>query len=107
MTGGRKVAAWAVTAAALAAALAIGGALTLRSDWFRGEARRKLAEAVAEATGGRVEIGTLTLDRRVLRCAPGTSPCTGRRRRESRRCSTRIRSLWIGASSPCCGGRWI
>jgi len=71
MTGGRKVAAWAVTEAALAAALAIGGALTLRSDWFRGEARRKLAEAVAEATGGRVEIGTLALDWRVLRMRAG------------------------------------
>jgi translocation and assembly module TamB len=62
MRRARVAAAVAATLAALAAALALGGALALRSGWFREQTRRKIVEAIETATGGRAEIGRLTLD---------------------------------------------
>ena len=55
------------SAVALVALLALAGALVLRSDWFREQVRRKLVAAVETATGGRVDIRSVTWDWRRLR----------------------------------------
>ena len=67
MTRGRKSAAVAAALAALAVFLAAAGVAVLRSDWFRDQARRKLADELATATGGRVEIGAFAFDWRSFR----------------------------------------
>ncbi|HUP03015.1 MAG TPA: translocation/assembly module TamB domain-containing protein [Bryobacteraceae bacterium] len=66
MTARRLVATTAASAAALAAGLAVAGALVLRSDWFREQVRRKIVDAASTATGGRVELGSVTFDWRRL-----------------------------------------
>jgi translocation and assembly module TamB len=72
MTRGRL--AWIVagSAAALLATFAVTGVLVLRSDWFRERVRRKLVAAVETATGGRVEVGSVTFDWSRLRAAAGS-----------------------------------
>ena len=60
MTRGRLAGIVAGSAAALAATLVLAGALAVRSDWFRELVRRKVVAAVATATGGRVEVGSVT-----------------------------------------------
>jgi translocation and assembly module TamB len=69
MTRARLAGTVALSAAVLLATFALAGALVLRSDYFRELVRRKLAAAVETATGGRVEIGALTLDWIRLRAA--------------------------------------
>jgi translocation and assembly module TamB len=69
MTRGRLAGIAVGSAAASAVLLALAGALVLRSDWFRGQVRRKLVDTVATATGGRVEVGTVAFDWRRLRAS--------------------------------------
>jgi translocation and assembly module TamB len=72
MTRGRIAGIVAGSAAALAVILALAGALAVRSDWFREQVRERLVAAVATATGGRVEIGKVTLDWSRLRAEAGS-----------------------------------
>jgi translocation and assembly module TamB len=46
----------------LALAAFVAGVLTLRSDWFREQVRRKIIEVAEEATGGRVELARFHYD---------------------------------------------
>jgi translocation and assembly module TamB len=72
MTRGRIAGIVAGSAAALAAIVVLAGALVVRSDWFREQVRERLVAAVATATGGRVEIGNVTLDWSRLRAEAGS-----------------------------------
>jgi len=56
-----------VIGAAAAAVLLLAAIVVLRTDWFRDFVRRRIIAAIEEATGGRVEIGSFTLDWRALR----------------------------------------
>jgi translocation and assembly module TamB len=67
MTRARKLWIAAGAVAALAFALAVGGVLILRSDWFREKVRARIVAAVEKATGGRAEIGAFRFDWRQLR----------------------------------------
>lgn len=68
MTRGRRIA--TIVASSLAGLLAVAllaGILVVRSEWFRNMVRGKIAAAVEDATGGKVEIASFTFDARHLR----------------------------------------
>jgi hypothetical protein len=48
-------------------ALCVAAVLVLRSDWFSGVVRERIAFEAGKATGGRVEIGSFHFDWRTLR----------------------------------------
>jgi translocation and assembly module TamB len=48
--------------AAFLIALAVAGILVVRTQWFRNYVREKVVMALAEGTGGRVEIGSFSFD---------------------------------------------
>ena len=48
--------------AAFVLLLFVAGVLVVRTEWFRNYVRRKVINATEEATGGRVEIGSLAFD---------------------------------------------
>ena len=58
----KRLAIAAASLAALAILLALAATLAVRSDWFREQVRQRLVAAIATATGGRVEIGSVRLD---------------------------------------------
>jgi translocation and assembly module TamB len=68
MTRGRKIAAIAAASlAGLVVCVIVAGAFVVRTAWFRGWVREKLVAAVEDATGGKVDIGSLSLDLSHLR----------------------------------------
>src|SRR4051812_10491612 len=56
-----------IAAAAIIVALAITAIQVVQTDWFRGYVKAKIISAVADGTGGRVELGAFTFDWRHLR----------------------------------------
>ena len=53
---------WESALAAFTALLSVAAILVVRTGWFRNAVRQKIITAVAEGTGGRVEIGSFSLD---------------------------------------------
>ncbi|MGA2740294.1 MAG: hypothetical protein ABSG65_22990, partial [Bryobacteraceae bacterium] len=68
MTRRRKIAAIvAATLAGLAALIFLAGILIVQTNWFRNMVREKIVTAVADATGGKVEVASFSFDWRHLR----------------------------------------
>ena len=51
----------------LLCALLVSGMLVVRTEWFRGFLRDKIVSAVNDSTGGRTEIGSISIDARHLK----------------------------------------
>ena len=63
MTRAKKIAAIAAAAiAGLLLILVVGVIVTVRTAWFRNFVREKIIASVEEATGGKVDVGSLTFD---------------------------------------------
>ncbi|MEI9812847.1 MAG: hypothetical protein WDO18_09335 [Acidobacteriota bacterium] len=60
---------WRISAtlAALALLIALAGVLVLRSDWFRQQLRQRVIATMQQATGARVELGSVEFDWRAMR----------------------------------------
>jgi len=63
----RHLAIAAAALLALAALVIIGGVLVVQSSWFYEKVRQRIVTTVADATGGRVEIGAFRFDWKTMR----------------------------------------